>query len=323
MAVQLSSPRYSFVALDLIGKPGADGTFSTAQPELEAGCADAIPLCLPVSALGNLNFQIFAQVSGSDKDWFEVVAEGGTKYTVYAKVCVDCETQTFDANSFNWKGTWRKIVTDTTDVWVGNFTETGSNQTFTDLIAGDCFNICFHKVLVATARPNVVEGATTTVMECTTTCFVKITDTCYTTVFFYQNNEDNHGFIYTDANDTVNFTNVVRLPCYLRNMQLPSQERSYIKSNGAKKKLFERTEEEYDLIIDWMPKQWHKNMKVLLGHDGIVVSNDNDSPTTNMTVICREAYEMDWPEEINYPNCPAKTKLVRSEAISMINTNCN
>jgi hypothetical protein len=106
-------------------------------------------------------------------------------------------------------------------------------------------------------------------------------------------------------------------------MQMPSTERSYVKSDGVKKKLFERIEEEYDLHTDWMNKQWHKCMRVLLGHDNISVTNDNDIPRTSMAIVCREAYDISWPDVKHYDTAPAKTKVVRSEAISLINNNCN
>ncbi len=315
MAVTLSNPPYSFVE---IYNPRT----------IVDDCMEDIPLCLPVKGQLDLSFQIIASVTGSDKDWFNQNSTSGEdtfKSTVWARICSECgniDPEEPNINtSFSWSGVWRKIETGGTDIWIGNFTGTLNPARFNALTVGECFKICFYRVQYNIEDVTTLTGVTTTLIGCTETCFVKITDECYTSRFTYGCNEDTNGFIYTDESGDINFTNAVRLPCYLRNMQLPSSEKSYVKSSGAKTKLYERTDEEYDLVIDYMPNQWHKNMKVLLGSDNTQIQNVNSSGNTYWPFVNNEKYDIGLPDE-DYPNKPATTKIVRSEALSLINSNC-
>lgn len=310
MAVTLTTPDHSFVQIG--------------SGELDASCVPEIALCLPVYVLNDLSFQVIANVPKADEPWFEVEFEEASetrKHTIWGMICRDCENplSEFSETSFSFTGTWTQIAEGGTgaDTWLGNFTANGQEELFNLLEAGECFNICFYRVKVNVLDLTQVVGVTTTLIACTETCFNKITDPCFTSWFTYKCYENSFDFNYENS-----FVNQIRLPCYLSNMQLPSEELSYTKSSGAKIKLSERIEEEYDLNIDWMPKEWHKKLKVLLSHDYITINNINDGPVTNMAIVCREKYEINWPD-IPWRTAPAKTKVIRSEALSLTNSNCN
>lgn len=311
MSVALSAPRYSFVK------------FTQVEPLL---CLDDVSLCLPVySPVSDLKFQVRVTVSGDDTAWFNVpYNEGPVSYvdSIQAGICFDCEpTAVFPVGFFSFSAQWRKIEEgESQDVWVGNFSAY-SNAYFDTLDKSQCFRLCFYRVKT-TVGSNTVIGLTQPIITCTDTCFYKITDVCYTSVVTYGNNEDNYGFIYTDDNGDPNWTNRIRLPFYLRSMQMPSEERSYIKSDGSKVKLFERIEEEYELITDWMKKEHHRNIKVMLGHDTLTITNVNAGMINNTNFVCREAYEIQW-QDPDMITAVATTKVVRADALTLNNHNCN
>lgn len=314
MAVTLSAPPYSFVQIT--------------EPERATGCVDEFNLCLPIKALSDLSFQLIANVPKADEPWFEVEFDeaGDTmKHTIWGMICVACDnTGEFGPTSFSFTGRWRQIAEGGSgaDTWLGNFTFNGQEELFNELVSGGCFNICFYRVKINVLDLTEVVGVTTALIACTDTCFQKIDDDCYTSFFTYNNKEDSMGFVYTHPiTGAVNFANQVRLPCFLRDIQFPTEEKSYKKSNGDRVKLFARIDEEYELKVDWVYKSWHKRIVVLLHHDTIRIDNDNDGSLSNMHITCDEKYEINWPEE-PYQLAPAKTKVKRAAGINIVNSNC-
>jgi hypothetical protein len=312
MAFKLFAPDQSFVQL--------------LEPDAVTACAPATGLCLPLKTQFELAFQLTATVSGDDKDWFEVdipVGDSILRNTVWGRICTECGdfTDTDFAHAFTFTGQWRKTITGDTDTWIGQFKANLNTAPFDALNTGDCFHLCFHKVLFVTSSPTIAITPDPPLLACTHTCFNKIADDCFTSHFTYRCNEDSFGFTYIDKLAEIDFVNGIRLPCYLRNLQLPSEEKSYTKSDGSKLKLFERIEEEYDLAIDFIPKDWHIKLKVLLAHDIIEIENVNETGGHYWPIVCNEKYEINWPEQ-PYGHAPAKTKIKRAEALSLINSNC-
>lgn len=316
MSVILDSSRYSFV------------NFSDADALGNGGCSPNIPICMPVYSPQDINFQVIVRVSGEDKDWFQVEAgdEDEFIWTIQAKVCLTCDDdeEPIGPNDFTYRaeGRWTKIVTDTTDVWIGNFS-TGSNTAlFDNLNSGDCYKLCFYKVLIDPLDPDTVVTLSDNI-GCTQTCFQRIDDRCFTSYFDYRNHEDSFEFDYTS---NPSFLMSVRLPCYLRDFQMPSEEKTYQKSDGSYVKLFERIDEEYELNIDWLPKSAHIKLKVLLAHDEIRIANNNDpqvsaSPFGLHRIVCREKYDISWPTH-PWQHAPAKTRIRIADPIQLLNSNC-
>ena len=285
----------------------------------EIGCVPAVPVCLPVYALTDLQFQMILYVDGGDKALFEEIVMD-TLTTVKAGVCADCtENEPTPAQPVQFDATWYKIETgegSDPDVWIGVFTY--DNAVPWGIEVGECFKICFYKYQSGGT------GVATTFITCSNLCFQRIADPCYTSLFTYRCKENQFEFHYVIETEVsaVNFTNSIRLPVYLRNMQLPSEEKSYVKSNGVSVKLMERIEEEYDLIVDFVPKDWHQKIKVMLAHDTITIKNINETENITWPIVCKEKYEINW-QEFPYMNAPAETKVRRSQELFRTNSNCN
>lgn len=285
----------------------------------EKGCVDEVPVCLPVYALTDLRFQIILYVDGEDKAIFEQTVMD-TFSTIKAGICEDCEAQEpTPAQPVHFPATWYKVETgegSNPDKWIGVFQY--DNTVEWAIEPGQCFRICFYK------WQNGFSGLATTFITCTNNCFQRIADRCYTSLFTYRCKENQFEFDYVIETElsSATFTNSVRLPCYTRNMQLPSEEKSYQKSNGTFVKLMERIDEEYDLIVDFVPKDWHQKIKVMLAHDTITISNPNETENQNHGIICREKYEIKW-QDFPYMNAPAETKIRRNAILVRTNSNCN
>ena len=259
MAVLFTTSQHSFFRL----KP------SSSTP---TGCVDDIALCLPVFSIADISFQVVAYVSGLDKLWFEQEFAGSLN-TVNAGICTTCpepegEEAQIPAAAIQWLGTWTLDSAgepDSPDIWVGNFSN--AEAAAWNVSEGDCFAICLYRCFSG------LTGNATIKLACSEYCFYRITDECHTSIVKYRCNEDAYEFKYADF---PNFYNQVRIPMYLQNMQLPSEEKSYTKSNGISVKLFERVDEEYELLIDYIPKHWHRKLKVALGHDDLQIKNSNN-----------------------------------------------
>jgi len=287
----------------------------------EAGCQDVTEVCLPVYSLSDLQFQIIADVSGDDKDWFEQEVSGSMN-TVKAGVCSECpdvegEEPTSPAAPIHWASTWTRISTDAegSDVWVGTFSIAEPAASW-GIEVGECFKICLYRIYGG------FSGDVTIKLACTNYCFQRINDPCYTSVVKYRCAENAYGFYYTGHSSLTAFHNHVRLPMFLKNMQLPKDQKSYRKSNGQFMKLYERVDEEYDVSIEYMPKHFHKKVMVALGHDVLKIKNTNETENSFWDFVCEEAYDIKWQIEEEL-NAPASTKIKRSESLIMTNSNCN
>lgn len=280
----------------------------------EAGCLDDVDLCLPVYQLSDLAFQVVAYVDGSDKDWFEQEYMGSPN-TIRAGICDTCpsdeEAPQTPPAALQFNSKWNLISSGTTDVWLGEFNVL--DPPAWEKQVGECFKICLYRLYSG------MTGDVTIKLACTNYCFQRIADHCDTSLFTYRCNEDSFDFLYKNF---PTFKNKVRLPAYLLNMQLPSEEKTYRTSNGQFIKLFERIDEEYELKIDYVPKHWHCKIKVLLAHDDVTIKNPNEFGNLTIPIVCREKYDIMW-QEVEYINAPAKTKVLRSEALHTTNSYCN
>lgn len=284
-------------------------------------------MCLPMFAQNDIAFQVFAEVSDGDKATFEQtveIEEVAQRQTVIGAICTDCTPPADPGPSyFNYVATWRKLSTGDSDLWVGNFFSNGNETIFTALPVGSCFNICFHVAMVSRGDDQELINLNTIPIECSDTCFQKITDTCYTSLFTYQNKEDSMSFIYTDGAGGVNFFNSVRINAFLGRAQFPKTERTYRKSDQSYIKLFARIDEEYELFVDWFPKGWHSKVAIMIDHDTVTVTNKNDGPVNQMQIVCTEAYDIEWPSDMEVVNAPARTKVRRAQPLHSQNNNCN
>jgi hypothetical protein len=284
MAINLSSPKYSFIQL---------------FEQYNEPCAYDYINCLPVYNLSDIAFQMIAEVTGGDKTTF-------ASAQINAGITTDCASPGILVN--NWIGTWTKTVTGGTDpdIWIGDF-KFHTNTLFTGLAVGTCFNIMFFK-----------QTDQTHVSDCTYTCFTKIADTCYTTAMNYRNNSNAFYFDYSDAT----FYNKIRLPFYLHSPTFAEENKSYQKSDGSSVLLFSRIWKDYKVKTDYMLDNLHEKFQIATAHSDILV--DCSYSGISEAVIRTEKIEVAWIEEespfINVAQ--AKTTFRIATPVQSINSNC-
>jgi len=305
MAVVITSPQFSFLQIDI----------------LQETCSWITPPCLPMFTPSDLSFQMYVAVSGTDKDWFNIEFDASgtlSEYTIQARICEDCDDASDVDREFSWGATWTKITEDTTDIWVGNFTFNGNETKWTALDFNTCFNICFHKVLIAVSDPTVVVGLTTTPIECTDTCFTKIVDECYTSVITYGNNDNAFDFNYENS-----WSNTIRLFMYLHSPLPVEEEKSYAKSNGSTKKLMHRIWTDYKVKTDYFTDDMHMQLTIATAHDTVSIY-DVYSRIINKEFVRTEKFDIAWMEEqspgINVAQATTTLRLAIPRAT--INSNC-
>jgi hypothetical protein len=306
MAVVITSPEFSFVGI----------VAEEAQP-----CSWGTLPCLPVSVLNDLSFQLKVAVSGADKAWFNVEFEqdGDTlEYTIQGKVCIDCEDAGVETDAFSFSATWTLVEEGTTDHWIGNFVANGNETIFNSYDIGQCFNLCFHKVLIDVTDPTVILGLTTTPIVCSDTCFARIDDTCYTSVLTYSNDESAFDFNYDTA-----FFNTVRLNLYLHSPVNVEEEKSYSKSDGSTVKLMHRIWKDYKVKTDLWGDHWLEKLAVATAHDTLRITCTY-SGIVNKTFVRMEKIDIGWLEQdspgINVAQGNTTLRLANPRA--SINSNC-
>lgn len=195
-----------------------------------------------------------------------------------------------------------------------------ATQIDTAIAVGECFRLAIIEDIVAEDTEDLVLKRT--VLACTN-CFVKVETDCFYSRFVYYNNEDSHGFLYKYSTH-LPFANCGLLPFHLHSPSFPSEEKSYVKSNGSHLKLYERTDEQLILETDYFDMRVHKCMKVMLGSDNISLNNDYFNPRESVNVVCKESYDIEWPRigQKVMRLAKATTKVISQQPISLINNNC-
>jgi hypothetical protein len=285
MAINLSSPKYSFVQI---------------YEQYNEPCAYDYINCLPVYNLSDIAFQATAEVTGGDKATFS------TDH-VNAGITTNCASSGVLVN--NWIGTWTKVETGAgsdPDIWIGDF-KYHTNTIFTGLDVGTCFNIIFYK-----------QTDQTHVSDCTYTCFTKIADECFTSTIQYSNNSNAFYFDYSDAT----FYNKIRLPFYLHSPTFAEENKSYQKSDGSSVLLFSRIWKDYKVKTDYMLDNLHEKFQIATAHSNIIVACNYSG--ISESVIRTEKIEVAWIEEesplINVAQ--AKTTFRIATPVQSINSNC-
>jgi len=201
-------------------------------------------------------------------------------------------------------------------------------EQITPIAVGECFRLSIWEDIIAEDTDDVVLQRR--VISCTN-CFVKVEpDNCYHSYFSYSCNENSYGFLYNvfvgDPRNgvTASFKNYGYLPFYLHSPNLPSEEKSYKKSDGTNIKLYERVDEEFTLETDYMDSRLHKCMKVMLGSDDLQIFNDYFRLKESVDFICKESYDIAWEKIKQKPMQRAKatTKVLNKYPLYLLNANC-
>lgn len=157
-------------------------------------------------------------------------------------------------------------------------------------------------------------------------CLQKIADPCFTSVLKYRNNEDAFYQLYNTAGFNAadeGFYNSVRLPFYLHSLQLPTEEKTYTRSDGSKIQLYARMDREYSATVDYLPKEQHLMLATALRHDTVFISSVNENGIDENEFVLSEAYQLQWTNMPRYPLAQATFKVQQSDPVQLTNNYCN
>ena len=148
-------------------------------------------------------------------------------------------------------------------------------------------------------------------------CFTKIADTCFTMrVTYYNVNEDAFGFHYFG-----NFQNRIRLPIYLRNPIINTEQEVYLRSNGTRQKLFARLSRQYQAITDVMDERMHECLVVAMNHDKVFLSESGFASET-FEVTFENEYNNQFPSMMLPVSQWPADFIVYETPFDELNTNC-
>jgi hypothetical protein len=148
---------------------------------------------------------------------------------------------------------------------------------------------------------------------------------CYISALSYSNGDSAFAFNYDSAPS--GYVNKVELPMYLRDPLLTNDQKTYTRSDGSIKKIYERKEEMYILETDTVPYTWLKNLDVALSHTNVIIVNDNadavDPVNTATQFVKQDDMEIQYISG-GYTNFgKATVKLVNAAPVNLINNNCS
>ncbi len=345
MAVYIVSPDYSFVQMQAPGNCGFENCLPASRR-------------IPVVTPADLAFQMIAEVSFADENWFLQTYSAGITYTgdtgagpggsllystIAARICQDCDDvgdpTTFD---YQYTGTFVQTVTGTQAQYAGFFQYNYAANDWNNLPTGSCFNLCFYKLsyiktpgspiagklveavkLSATPDPNVFNDCP---YICTYTQFYKSDDDCYTSVIQYANNSDAFLFLYdilTPLAPDYIFYNTVRLPFYLHSPSYTEEQMTYQQSNGLSVKLSHRIWKDYKLKTDYWYDEWVQRFVVATAHDTVMIT----CPYANIVsqyFVRTEKIDTEWYQEETPDVLKGISKGVLrvAEVAGFINSNC-
>ena len=169
-----------------------------------------------------------------------------------------------------------------------------------------------------------INDSGTVVHNCSNCLCPMESDNCYSTLLEYYCNENSLGFNYgqvTAGVYTPKFTNKVRLALYLAYPQYPEESEVYRKSSGVYQKIASRLEEIYEVMTDYMPKEWHKCLAVALAHDHILMKCDLSGFASLKEVILEEKYTVNWLKD--RPQVPVSQASFKVKTMPFNNYNSN
>lgn len=263
-------------------------------------CVPEIPLCYPVYEPIDIGFQFICITGGTSYNYYlDILKDGmpvGTQIPLSKIEIVDSSIDPIFPC---------ELVL---------MTGLGSAGFETELEDGDCFSL--RVSAVATGDPIVLFE---------TNCFTKITDKCWTSAIYYRGDDNSFGFYYFylegEENLLEGFQNCIRLPFYLTAPQYPEKDNVFLKSNGQRKLLSSRIDQEWQVKTDYMPRQWHEHLIVARSHDTFRLENINTRITGPIQYMKNGAYEIDWLAFLDHPVAQAKFKLLTTPYYN-VNSNC-
>jgi hypothetical protein len=147
------------------------------------------------------------------------------------------------------------------------------------------------------------------------TCFKYSVDKCFTSRITYGNNEDAFGFFYPS---TLTF-NAIRLPMYASNPAFDIEQKTYVRSNGERTKVFARLAKKYKFVTDFLTEELHQKLVVALNHDTVLIATSTDY---QLECTFENEYNQDFPSIMQGMNVWPADFQVYETPFNEINNNC-
>ena len=181
----------------------------------------------------------------------------------------------------------------------------GSNL-LSSLNDGDCFQI---QLIFPRDEPPAYLSTTSI------TCFKYSVDKCFTSKITYTNNEDAFGFYY--ASNLI--LNSIRLPMYAVNPAFDIEQKTYVRSNGIRTKVFARLAKKYKFVTDFLTEELHQKLVVALNHDNVLIATSTDY---QLECTFENEYNQDFPSIMQGMNIWPADFQVYETPFNEINNNC-
>lgn len=256
-------------------------------------CGEPVPGALPVYAADDVAFQL--QLSGSP-DEIDALCAGWKD--IKLKLLSGCNYKDEDTEP-----DVIKTYTGRFKVWIRGTTEAilywphGLPGIENDIECDACFQ------LAVQVNTHLFPSA----------CLKRICNPCHTALIEYYCEENAYGFQYCETD----ILNRARVPVKLSKPQISDDEEVYFDSEGTKDVLSSVSKKEYELTTDFLTEQQHEALKMALSHDFTWIR----SPKYNGEISKSGVYEIEWPDNPDYPVATAKTK-VRVSPYAARNSNC-
>jgi hypothetical protein len=147
------------------------------------------------------------------------------------------------------------------------------------------------------------------------TCFKYSVDKCFTSRITYNNNEDAFGFFYSSNL----IFNAIRLPMYAVNPAFDIEQKTYVRSNGVRTKVFARLAKKYKFVTDFLTEELHQKLVVALNHDNVLIATSTDY---QLECTFENEYNQDFPSIMQGMNVWPADFQVYETPFNEINNNC-
>jgi len=258
-------------------------------------CGVVVDTCLPICTITDLRFQ-FLVVSDDYPTEADLVtalqirritSSGATTITSVGKDSLSLGSNTY-------------VI----------FLEFSTSTLLSSLNDGDCFQI----------QLNFLRDEPPAYLSTTSiTCFKYLVDKCFTSRITYTNNEDAFGFYY-NIPSTPNYINAIRLPMYAVNPAFDIEQKTYVRSNGIRTKVFARLAKKYKFVTDFLPEEIHQKLVVALNHDTVNLQVSSNEYALQCTF--ENEYNQDFPSIMQGMNVWPADFQVYETPFNEINNNC-
>jgi hypothetical protein len=106
---------------------------------------------------------------------------------------------------------------------------------------------------------------------------------------------------------------------YASNPAFDIEQKTYVRSNGERTKVFARLAKKYKFVTDFLPEEIHQKLVVALNHDTVLIAT-----STNYQLECtfENEYNQDFPSIMQGMNVWPADFQVYETPFNEINNNC-